>query len=137
MIDVALWIGRILLIALLYLFLFAVMRTGINQVKNQRRKVGGWFIVVERGPKELLGVKIRVNGPVVVGRSPGADIVIGDSFVSGKHARFTLSGKDLVVEDLQSTNGTLINGRPLLVPTIIHKNDEVVIGDVEIKVGRE
>ena len=137
MIDVALWIGRILLIALLYLFLFAVMKTGIRLVRDQRRKEGGWTITVEKGPKELRGVTLRVTGPVVVGRSPGADIVIGDSFVSGKHARFTLSGKELVVEDLESTNGTLINGRPLLQPTIIHKNDRITIGDVEIKVGRE
>ncbi len=137
MIDVALWIGRILLIALLYLFLFAVMRTGIGLVKDQRRKEHGWSVKVERGPKELLGVKIKVSGPVVVGRSPGADIVIGDSFVSGKHARFMINGKDLIVEDLQSTNGTLLNGQRLLQPTILRKGDEITIGDVAIKVGRE
>ncbi|MGI6220378.1 MAG: FHA domain-containing protein [Coriobacteriales bacterium] len=137
MIDVALWIGRILLIALLYLFLFALMRTGIRLVSDQRKKEGGWTITVEHGPKELKGVKIKVSGPVVVGRSPGADIVIGDSFVSGKHARFTIAGNDLLAEDLQSTNGTLLNGQPLLQPTVLHKNDMIVIGDVQIKVGRE
>lgn len=137
MIDVALWIGRILLIALLYLFLFAVMRTGVGLVRDQHKKAGGWFITVEHGPKELKGVKIKVNGPVVVGRSPGADIVIGDSFVSGRHARFTISGADMIVEDLQSLNGTLINGQHLSQPTRVRKNDKIVIGDVEIKVGRE
>jgi hypothetical protein len=137
LIDVALWICRILLIALLYLFLFAVMRTGVNLVKDQRKKERGWYITVERGPKELLGVKIRVKGPVVVGRSPGADIVIGDSFVSGKHARFSVAGKDLIVEDLDSTNGTLLNGQRLNQPTILRNNDEIVIGDVEIRVGKE
>ncbi len=137
MIDVALWIARILLVALLYLFLFAVMKTGINLVKDQRKKKGGWYIEVEKGPKELRGVKIKVNGPVIVGRSPGADIVIGDSFVSGRHARFTINGKDLIIEDLQSTNGTLLNGQLLTQPTILRKNDQILIGDVEIKVGRE
>ncbi len=136
MIDVALWIGRILLVALMFLFLFAVMRTGINLVKDQNRKEGGWFIKVVRGPRELMGVRIKVNGPVVVGRSPGADIVIGDSFVSGKHARFTIQGKDLIVEDLHSTNGTLLNGKPLMQATYLHKNDVIVVGDVEIKVDR-
>lgn len=137
MIDVALWIGRILLIALLYLFLFAVMRTGIGLVKDQRKKKGDWCIRVERGPKELLGVKMRVTGPVVVGRSPGADIVIGDSFVSGKHVRFTVEGKDLIVEDLNSLNGTVLNGHMLTQPTLLRKGDEVVIGDVMIKVGKD
>jgi len=137
LIDVALWIGRILLIALLFLFLFAVMKTGISLVKDQRKKEGGWTITVEKGPKELRGVTIKVTGPVVIGRSPGADIVIGDSFVSGKHARFTIAGKDIIVEDLQSTNGTLLNGYALTSPTVLRKNDVIVIGDVEIKVGRE
>ena len=137
MIEVALWIGRILLIALLYLFLFAVMRTGIGLVKDQRKKEHGWSIKVERGPKELVGVKIKINGPVVVGRSPGADIVIGDSFVSGKHARFMLNGKNLIVEDLNSTNGTLLNKERLTQPTMLRKGDEITIGDVVIKVERE
>lgn len=137
MIEVALWIGRILLIALLYLFLFAVMRTGIGLVKDQRKKEHGWSIKVERGPKELVGVKIKITGPVIVGRSPGADIVIGDSFVSGKHARFMLSGKNLIVEDLHSTNGTLLNKERLTQPTMLRKGDEITIGDVVIKVEKE
>ena len=47
---------------------------------------------MERGPKELRGVSIAVHGPVIVGRSPGADIVIGAGYVSGRHARFQLMG---------------------------------------------
>ena len=62
----------ILLIALLFLFLFVVMKTGISLVKDQRKKEGGWTITVEKGPKELRGVTLKVTGPVVIGRSPGA-----------------------------------------------------------------
>ena len=42
MIDVVLLIGRLLFVALLYLFLFAIMRTGIGMVKGQRRKEKTW-----------------------------------------------------------------------------------------------
>ncbi len=136
MIDVALWIGRILLVAFLFLFLFAVIKTGINLVKDQNKKERGWYITVTKGPRELKGVRIKVNGPVIVGRSPGADIVIGDSFVSGRHARFSIADQDLIVEDLQSTNGTLLNGEPLFQPTYLHKNDLILIGDVEMKVDK-
>ena len=41
---------------------------------------------------------------------PGADIVIGDDFVSARHARVSPAGTDAIVEDLGSTNGTLLNG---------------------------
>ena len=55
MIDIALLIGRLLLVALLYLFLFAIMKTGIGLVKGQRAKEKAWTISVEQGPKELRG----------------------------------------------------------------------------------
>jgi hypothetical protein len=45
-----------------------------------------------------------------LGRRPHNDIVIEDRMVSGQHAVLTLSGHDLVVEDMNSTNGTFVNG---------------------------
>jgi pSer/pThr/pTyr-binding forkhead associated (FHA) protein len=134
-IDIVLLVGRLLLVALLYLFLFAVMKTGIGLVKGQRKKDAVWTIAVARGPKELRGVKIDVTGPVVVGRAPGADIVIGTSFVSGRHARFSPMGEDLIVEDLESTNGTVLNGTRIYEPTAVRNGDTIAIGNVDIKVG--
>lgn len=134
MIDVILLIGRLLLVALLYLFLFAIMRTGIGLVRGQRRKEKTWTVSVERGPKELRGVSIAVHGPVIVGRNPGADIVIGAGYVSGRHARFTLMGQNLFVEDLGSTNGTYVNGQPISEPVALKHNDVVNVGDVAIRV---
>lgn len=137
MIDVVLLAGRLLLVALLYLFLFAIMKTGIGLVKGQRRKEKTWGLSVERGPKELRGVKMAVHGPVIVGRSPGADIVIGASYVSGRHARFSLMGQNLFVEDLGSTNGTAVNGRLISDPVALRNNDVVNVGDVAIRVRYE
>ncbi len=117
MIDVALLAGRLVLLALLYLFLFAAVRAGIGLVSGQRSAgVGSFTLSVVQGPPELRGVKVPVNGPVVIGRSPGADIVIGDDFVSGKHARVSLAGNEAVLEDLGSTNGTVLNGRAISTP---------------------
>ena len=67
MIDVVLLIGRLLFVALLYLFLFAIMRTRIGLVRGQRKKERTWNLSVEKGPKELRGVSIAVRGPVIVG----------------------------------------------------------------------
>ncbi|MDR0350849.1 MAG: FHA domain-containing protein, partial [Coriobacteriales bacterium] len=96
MIDVSLFIGRRLLGARLVLFRFAEMRTGVGLVRNQGRKDDAWTVAIQHGPRELRGVKIQVAGPVVVGRSPGADIVIGASYVSGRHARFTRLADNLI-----------------------------------------
>ncbi len=136
MIDVVLLIGRLLFVALLYLFLFAIMRTGIGLVRGQRKKERTWNLSVEKGPKELRGVSIVVRGPVIVGRSPSADIVIGAGYVSARHARFTLMGQNLFVEDLGSTNGTAVNGQLISDPTSLNENDVVNVGDVSIRVRR-
>lgn len=134
MIDVVLLIARLLFVALLYLFLFAIMRTGIGMVKGARKKERTWNLSVERGPKELRGVSIAVHGPIIVGRSPGADIVIGAGYVSGRHARFSLMGQNLFVEDLGSTNGTAVNGQLISAPAALRNKDVVTVGDVAIRV---
>ena len=134
MIDVVLLIGRLLFVALLYLFLFAIMRTGIGLVSGQRKKERTWNLSVERGPKELRGVSIAVRGPVIVGRSPSADIVIGASYVSARHARFSLMGQNLFVEDLGSTNGTTVNDQSITSPVSLNDGDIVTVGDVAIRV---
>lgn len=134
MIDVILLIGRLLFVAILYLFLFALVKTGIGMVKGTNSKEKKWNLSVETGPKELRGVKIVVTGPVIVGRSPGADIVIAASYVSGRHAQFRLMGQNLFVDDLGSTNGTFVNGNRISAPAALKNNDVVSIGDVSIRV---
>ncbi|MDO5329333.1 MAG: FHA domain-containing protein [Coriobacteriia bacterium] len=134
MIDIVLLVIRLALIALLYLFLFAIMKTGIGLVKGQRKADKHWTVAVIHGPKELRGVSIQVNGPVIVGRSAGADIVVGAGYVSGRHCRFSLMGSDLFVEDLGSTNGTAVNGQLIDSPYALRNNDTVTVGDVDIKV---
>jgi hypothetical protein len=135
-IDITLLVGRILLILLLFLFLFAVMRTGIGLVRGQNRKGERWTIAVERGPRELRGVKMPITGPLIVGRSPGSDIVINADYVSGRHARFGLFSDALVVEDLGSTNGTLVDGKRITAPTALEPGSVVGIGDASLRIGR-
>ena len=122
MIDLVLLIARLLFVALLYLFLFAIMRTGIGMVKGSRKKERGWTVSVERGPKELRGVSIAV---------------LGAGYVSGRHARFQLMGQNLFVEDLGSKNGTAVNGRPVHDPVALRNKDLVTIGDVDIRVRNQ
>ena len=124
MIDIVLLVGRLLFVALLYLFLFAIMKTGIGLVKGQRKREKAWEVSVERGPKELRGV-------------PGADIVIGASYVSARHARFSIMGQNLFVEDLGSTNGTAVNGQRIAEPVALKSGDVVNIGDVTMRVRYE
>ena len=133
MIDLVLFVGRVLLVVVLYIFLFAVRPT---PVRGQRRDSAIWAIDVEKGTRQLRGLHVDILGPVVVGRSPNSDIVVDEPYVSSTHARFTIQGPALVVEDLGSTNGTMVNGRPIAQPVTLRENDEVQVGDTIMRVSR-
>ncbi|MGE5450417.1 MAG: FHA domain-containing protein [Acidobacteriota bacterium] len=67
-----------------------------------------------------------------LGRRPYNDIVIDNLAVSGEHAVLQLVGSDLFIEDLNSTNGTYINGKAVKKQLLNH-NDTVEIGKYKIK----
>ncbi len=99
------------------------------------QRVAGAFryaLVIERGPRAGLAYVLG-EGETLVGRSDDAEIFLGDVTVSRHHARFTVDGGGLVVEDLGSTNGTYVNlqrrDRAELQP-----GDEVIIGKYHLVV---
>ena len=137
MIALILFAGRIILVVLLYVFLFAAMRAGVGLVRGQRRDTAIWCVDVEKGSRAMRGLHVDVLGPVVVGRSPSSDIVIDEPYVSATHARFTIQGPALVLEDLGSTNGTMVNGHVIDQPVTLRDGDEVQVGDTVMRVSRQ
>ena len=137
MIDLILFAGRIILVILLYVFLFAAMRAGVGLVRGQRRDTAIWCVDVEKGSRAMRGLHVDVLGPVVVGRSPSSDIVIDEPYVSATHARFTIQGPALVLEDLGSTNGTMVTGHVIDQPVTLRDGDEVQVGDTVMRVSRQ
>jgi pSer/pThr/pTyr-binding forkhead associated (FHA) protein len=72
-----------------------------------------------------------------LGRRPYNDIVIDNLAVSGEHAHLQLVGSEVFIEDLNSTNGTYINGKAVKKQLLQH-NDTVEIGKYKIKyIGEE
>jgi pSer/pThr/pTyr-binding forkhead associated (FHA) protein len=67
-----------------------------------------------------------------LGRRPYNDIVIDNLAVSGEHAVLLAVGDDVYIEDLNSTNGTYINGKAIKKQLLVH-NDTVEIGKYRIK----
>ena len=67
-----------------------------------------------------------------LGRRPYNDIVIDNLAVSGEHAVLQLVGRDVFIEDLNSTNGTYINGKAVKKQQLQH-NDTVEIGKYKIR----
>jgi hypothetical protein len=72
---------------------------------------------------------------VVLGRTPENDVVVPDEGASRKHARISQEGDTYQVEDMQSSNGTRVNGQPLNKPLKLRDGDLVQIGRVTFKFG--
>jgi hypothetical protein len=67
-----------------------------------------------------------------LGRRPYNDIVIDNLAVSGEHAVLQMVGADVFIEDLNSTNGTYINGKAIK-KQLLANNDIVEVGKYKIK----
>lgn len=82
--------------------------------------------------KEVQLTKDRTS----LGRRPYNDIVIDNLAVSGEHAVLQMSGNDVFVEDLNSTNGTYLNGKAVKKQQL-NNGDTVEIGKYKIKYVNE
>jgi hypothetical protein len=77
---------------------------------------------------------LPADSQALAGRSSDMDIFLDDTFVSAKHALFAVDHSGLWVEDLRSTNGTLVNGRSIHEPTLLQVGDRVAVGETVFQV---
>jgi hypothetical protein len=66
--------------------------------------------------------------PITIGRADDATIVLVDDYVSNHHARLVPRGKEWLVEDTGSTNGTFIGDTKLTAPTVVAVGTRIKIG---------
>jgi pSer/pThr/pTyr-binding forkhead associated (FHA) protein len=144
-ISVALKFG---FLAVLYLFVLVIARSALKDLRRTtapapdatgfhpapgfaegpRRGPDG-FLVVERGGGLQGGERFDLIGGLSIGRSKEADVQIDDRYASSLHVRvFSREGR-FYVEDMNSTNGTLLNGATLQGEAELIDGDSVQIGD--------
>ena len=79
-------------------------------------------------PQAPIQHAVTPTAPVVIGRGPDSDFVIGDATVSRRHAALHRNGYSWIVEDLESKNGTRVNGRPVRGRAVVLPGDELGFG---------
>jgi pSer/pThr/pTyr-binding forkhead associated (FHA) protein len=135
-------------LALLYLFLYRVVRVVISEMRapapappaaaaqqpavpaaraeKAKGRGPGRIRILE--PPARRGETFAVADEVTVGRGGGCGIVLDDGFVSQVHARFYRRDGSVYVEDLASRNGTTLNGHPLEGAQKLRRGDRVQFG---------
>jgi FHA domain len=133
-------------LAVLYLFLLWVTRmalrdlrgtatpgieTGYHEVLHGEGGATDAWLIVETGGGLTKGERFDLFGGVSLGRSPDADIRLDDRYASGIHARVFGRSGNYFVEDMNSTNGTLLNSHELHGEAELNPGDSIRIGDTE------
>ncbi|MGE3074066.1 MAG: HEAT repeat domain-containing protein [Dehalococcoidia bacterium] len=86
--------------------------------------------MTETGPALELGTgeRIPLAESLVIGRSTEADLVLADAEASRKHAQIRASGQTYLISDLESRNGTTVNGEAVIEPRVLRDGDEIRMG---------
>ena len=134
--------ARFGLLALLWVFIFLVMWTQRKDVVKaggtQRRhatasapapREKARTLAVVEGPLKGSHMEIASLEDFTVGRAGDNDFQLGDDFASSRHARLFRRGSDWFVEDVDSRNGTFVNG------VRIDQPERVTVG-TDMKMGR-
>lgn len=137
---IVIWVVRLLFLALLYLVLYRVVRTLLGDLRAAAREPGttlGRLIVVESpGGEPAVGRSFDLDAITTLGRDVNNAIVIEDPFASSDHAVLTYRGRSWYLEDLDSTNGSYINGQAIDGVAALGYGDEIQIGQVRFRLER-
>jgi hypothetical protein len=103
-----------------------------SDTRVYRRAPGTPRLRVQAGPPGAAGREMALDRPLMtIGRRADQDIVLNDPSVSRTHARLQVTPDGVSIVDLDSTNGTLVNGHPVLAsPVAIRPGDRIQVGSV-------
>jgi len=137
--SVLLWSVRIAFLLVLYLFLFRAFRV-LHKAMDVERAAGRPLgtLVVERSPSRTprVGERLALRATNAIGRDAVNDIALPDEAASARHAVLEQRDEEWWIEDLGSTNGTLVNGTRIEKRERVRFGDEIAIGRVALRLER-
>jgi hypothetical protein len=92
-------------------------------------------LVITSGPKEGLEIELP-SEQLAIGRSSESGLVIRDDYTSTHHARLLLWADGWVIQDLDSTNGTFLDGTRVTLPTLVPLGTPLTIGTTTFELRR-
>lgn len=151
--DSVLTLGKFVFLGLIYLFLWAVVRVVLRELRapalaqvgaapeapsprarSATKRVAALRVVA---PETRRGESVPIDTEITVGRGGGCALVLADDhYASTVHARVFRRGKDLYVDDLGSRNGTFVNGKRITTTTRLRRGDRIQFGQTVCDVTR-
>jgi pSer/pThr/pTyr-binding forkhead associated (FHA) protein len=94
-----------------------------------------WLLKTPEGAEPAYTFRITPGSVKTIGRSSGAEFMVDATLVSRLHCQLTAGATELQVKDLESTNGTFVNGRRVT-DAILKAGDTLGVGRVDFIIGK-
>lgn len=124
-------------IGALFVMIWRDYRVLNREVESRTRQRGRLVVVNANGASYKPGTAFPLLPLTSLGRAPSNTIILNDSFASNEHAVVMLRGGQWWLEDLGSSNGTLLNGYRIQEPVVVSSGDIIVVGQIELKLELE
>jgi len=157
--ELALFLVRTGFLALLWIFIFSIISviradlfgqkvvskvasanlpnafvpaSGSNPASAKSSEQKATKIVVTAGEK--IGTEIALSGrQLTIGRAGDSDLIVDDEYTSTHHAKLVFINGEWLVQDLDSTNGTLLDGKKITTTTVVPLNTQVRVGQTSFE----
>lgn len=155
--ELALLLVRIGFVAVLWIFIFSLLSViradiyGRRVIRTVAQQSGSSVTNVDTGdtPEIATESEVESGGPshlyvitgvsagsripldkreLFIGRAPSCELIVTDEFASSQHAKVVHIGGDWVIQDLDSTNGTYVDGVRIQTPEVLRMNVPVRVG---------
>jgi pSer/pThr/pTyr-binding forkhead associated (FHA) protein len=94
-----------------------------------------WILESADSPDQRVTFRLPPGSVKTLGRSAGAEFILDAALVSRLHCQLTATDEVVDVKDLDSTNGTFVNGQRIQVARL-HDGDRLGVGRVELRISR-
>jgi pSer/pThr/pTyr-binding forkhead associated (FHA) protein len=94
-----------------------------------------WILATNDSSTDSVTFRLPPGAVKTIGRSPGAEFIVEAPLVSRLHCQLTSTADSLHVKDLDSTNGTLVNGTRVT-SSPLREGDRLTVGRVEFRVSK-
>lgn len=131
-------------IIVLYFIIYYALKIMYKDVKgggrrrksSARKNYGIELLSVGENSGLEEGSILLLNGVITIGRKDGNTVKLTDQYVSGNHAKIVVKNNEVLIEDLNSTNGVFINEEKVTGYAKLRANDKIRIGSATFKVIR-
>ncbi len=135
--EVLLLIIRLLIAGILYVFIGWIVFTiwlDFNRKDIEIDRTNVPPITLRFTDQQSERVEFFTRPIITIGRDPTCDCILYDKAVSGRQARLSFHHNQWWIEDLNSTNGTLLNKDKIIQPTVIIPEDQIICGSTHLVV---